>query len=90
MHSNWEARNEDKHGKDPATKEEAAKKLAYDKTKDWYEKRQLIMPNDRHHFYDSLEQHMEFETTSRSMNQWLSTWVPLFEESMKEFAELST
>ena len=43
-----------------------------------------ILPRHRKYFYDLFEEHLQEETTSRGLQQWVTTWGPVIRHSLSK------
>ena len=84
----WEERNTDRHGRDATEKEMILVERAVQQTIALYEIRHEVMPQHKDLFYDTLTQHQEVEKSSRSLQQWVTTWGPVLWDSLKKATTL--
>ena len=77
VHKLWLKRNEAKHGVDAEAREIAKYDRAARETEDLYKLKMLVQPKDRDVFYNLFEEHLEMESTSRGLQQWLATNKPV-------------
>ena len=80
----WTERNEDRHGKDAISREERLVERAIAQTEALYRVRNQVLPCHRELFYTDLEEHLEMETSSTGLFQWVSTWGPVIRHSVNE------
>ena len=78
----WKERNIDRHGRDVTKSEILLIERALLQTNELYRQRAQVLPRHKYLFYDTFEQHKEIEKTSRSLNQWITTWSPLLKHSI--------
>ena len=78
----WIERNKDRHGRDSSEKEKILLNRAVIQTEELYKMRLDILPRHRKYFYDSFEEHLQEETTSRGLQQWVTTWGPVIRHSL--------
>jgi hypothetical protein len=90
LHINWLSRNNDLHGVDAISREQALIAIAQQETASLYTLRHQVLPRDRQLFYSTVAIHFEKETTSRGLRQWISTWKPVILQSVKDSARLNT
>ena len=88
VHKVWLERNQDKHGKDSHEKEIRLLERATLQTKVLYSFRNDVLP--RHHslFYDNFNEHVDKESSSAGMLQWVYTWGPVIRSSVQSAATL--
>jgi hypothetical protein len=90
VYLNWKHRNSVQHGVDAASREAILLDSAKRETEALYDIRDEVLPRDHDLYYGTIDEHMERETTSRGLRQWLNTWKPVLLHSVKEGKRLGT
>jgi hypothetical protein len=90
LYINWHSRNDDLHGVDATSREQALVTIAQQETTALYTLRHQVLPRDRELFYSSVETHFLKEPTSRGLQQWIYTWKPVILQSVKDSQRLNT
>ena len=78
----WDARNEDLHGKDTATKATATKAQIIRELESLYSYKDKVLQRDTKLFYESLDEHKLLP--SNIIRQWINTYQPLILKSAKD------
>lgn len=79
----WELRNGVIHGHDSTSRHKAKRDLAEKEIRMIYDSRDTMLPADRDHLEDDVEDHLTGKTTKRLQN-WLNTYRGLFKKSISE------
>ena len=79
----WELRNGVIHGHDSTSRHKAKRNLAEKEIRMIYDSRDAMLPADRDHLEDDVEDHLAGKTTKRLQN-WLNTYRGLFKKSISE------
>jgi hypothetical protein len=70
----WKLRNEARHGKDAAAREEALFRHVHSEMQAMYELRMQVHPLDRHIFYPTLAEHLDNHPKAHHLANWLATY----------------
>ena len=90
VHDQWLLRNSQQHG---VTAEEREAKLlihAQLQTEALYDYKDSVLPRDHSLFYKDLDEHLSYETTSRGLRQWITTWEPVLLQSVTDALTFGT
>ena len=83
----WNERNEDRHGRDAADKAKHRLDKAIRSTTSLYRFKPDVLPSHSHIFYNTLEEHLEKETKSYQLENWINTWRSVITRSVQKAKE---
>jgi len=78
----WKTRNDDVHGRDATSRARIERESTHKKIRSLYDLKGLMQPNDRHIFFDHVEEHLTQPTSH--LQDWYSIQQPTVAHSVKE------